>query len=60
MPPDTIGKFIAPLLRHLMLVDGLSVEQALATLALFLSLIPEKSFSDRLTHDPAELMRVAT
>ena len=49
MPNDTIGCWAAPALRHLMLVDGLDADEALDKIEEFYEMIPETSFSDRLT-----------
>jgi hypothetical protein len=57
MPDDTIGCWAAPALRHLMLVDGLGADEALAKVEEFYQMIPDPSFSDRLTVDIGELLR---
>jgi hypothetical protein len=58
MPPDTIGSWGAPALRHLMLVDGLDKEEALAKLEEYYEAIPDPSFSDRISNgDTSELLR---
>jgi hypothetical protein len=57
MPDDTIGRCAAPALRHLMLVDGLDADEALAKIEEFYEMIPDSSFSDRLTSNIAELLR---
>jgi hypothetical protein len=49
MPADTIGCWATPALRHLMLVDGLGSQEALAKLEEFYEAIPDPSFSDRLS-----------
>jgi hypothetical protein len=57
MPDDTIGCWAAPALRHLMLVDGLGADEALAKVEEFYGLIPDPSFSDRLMGNIGELLR---
>jgi hypothetical protein len=58
MPADTIGCWAAPALRHLMLVDGLSADEALEKIEEFYGMIPDPSFSDRLSSgDIQELLR---
>ena len=58
MPDDTIGCWAAPALRHLMLVDGLDADEALAKIEEFYEMIPDKSFSDRLSSgDISQLLR---
>jgi hypothetical protein len=58
MPDDTIGCWAAPALRHLMLVDGLGAEEALAKVEEFYGMIPDPSFSDRLSRGAVgELLR---
>ncbi len=58
LPPDTIGCWATPALRHLMLVDGLSSEEALVKLEQFYDAIPDPSFSDRLSSgNLGELLR---
>jgi hypothetical protein len=57
LPDDTVGCWAAPALRHLMLVDGLGADEALAKLEEFYGMIPEPAFSDRLTGNIAELLR---
>jgi hypothetical protein len=61
MPDDTLGCWVAPALRHLMLVDGCSGGDALALTETYLRRIPDVRFSDRLSAgDVAEVMRTAT
>lgn len=58
MPADTIGCWTAPALRHLMMVDGLDAEEALSKVEEFYGMIPDKSFSDRLSSgNVKELLR---
>jgi hypothetical protein len=58
LPDDTIGCWAAPALRHLMLVDGLDADEALAKLEEFYGMIPDPSFSDRLSKGAVgELLR---
>jgi hypothetical protein len=57
MPEDTIGCWAAPALRHLMLVDGLDSDEALAKIEEFYGMIPEPGFSDRLASNIGELLR---
>jgi hypothetical protein len=58
MPDDTIGSWAAPALRHLMLVDGLDSDEALAKIEEFYDTIPDPSFSDRLSAgNVSELLR---
>jgi hypothetical protein len=49
MPEDTIGSFGAAALRHLMLVDDQSPDEALATIQEFYEAIPDVAFSDRIS-----------
>ncbi len=49
MPADTIGCWATPALRHLMLVDGLDADEALTKIEKFYGMIPNPSFSDRLS-----------
>ncbi len=49
MPADTIGCWATPALRHLMLVDDLDSDEALSKIEVFYNLIPDTSFSDRLS-----------
>lgn len=49
LPADTIGCWATPALRHLMLVDGLSSQEALQKLEEYYQAIPDPSFSDRLS-----------
>lgn len=49
MPADTIGSWATPALRQLMLVDGLDADQALTKIEEFYGMIPDPSFSDRLS-----------
>ena len=49
MPDDTIGRWAAPALRHLMLVDGLNADEALGKIEEFYEMTPNKAFSDRLS-----------
>jgi hypothetical protein len=49
MPEDTLGCWVAPAMRHLMLVDGRSADDALAITEQYLRRIPDKRFSDRLS-----------
>ena len=61
MPDDTLGCWVAPALRHLMLVDGCSGGDALAVTESYLRRIRDVRFSDRLSAgDVAEVMRCAT
>jgi hypothetical protein len=57
MPNDTIGCWAAPALRHLMLVDGLDADEALAKIEEYYEMIPDPGFSDRLAGNIAELLR---
>jgi len=58
MPDDTIGCWAAPALRHLILVDGLDPDEALAKIEEFYESIPDTSFSDRLSAgNVSELLR---
>ena len=57
MPQNTIGSWAAPALRQLMLVEGLESEKVLDTIERFYELIPDKSFSDRLSADINSLLR---
>jgi hypothetical protein len=58
LPADTIGCWATPALRHLMLVDRLSADEALAKVEEFYRAIPDPSFSDRLSvGDLKELLR---
>ncbi len=58
MPDDTIGSWAAPALRHLILVDGLDPDEALAKIEEFYEMIPDTSFSDRLSaENVSELLR---
>jgi hypothetical protein len=58
MPDDTIGCWAAPALRHLILVDGLDPDEALAKIEEFYETIPDTSFSDRLSAgNGSELLR---
>jgi hypothetical protein len=57
MPDDTIGCWAAPALRHLMLVDGLTAEEAMTKMEEFYGMIPNPGFSDRLTGNIGELLR---
>jgi hypothetical protein len=60
MPDDTLGCWVAPALRHLMLVDGCSADDALTIMESYLHRIPDVRFSDRLNAgDVAEVMRTA-
>jgi hypothetical protein len=47
MPEDTIGSWAAPALRHLILVDALGPDHALARIAELYEMIPDPSFSIR-------------
>jgi hypothetical protein len=60
LPDDTIGCWAAPALRHLMLVDGLDADEALAKIEEFYEMIPDPGFSDRLTGDIGELLQTDT
>jgi hypothetical protein len=60
MPDDTIGCWAASDLRHLMLVDGLDAEEALAKIEEFYEMIPDPAFSDRLMGNLGELLRTDT
>jgi hypothetical protein len=57
LPDDTIGCWGAPALRHLMLVDGLGLDEALTKIEEFYQMIPDTSFSDRLSGNIGELLR---
>src|SRR5262249_33266524 len=57
MPDDTIGCWGAPALRHLMLVDGLDADAALAKIEEFYGRIPDTAFSGRPTCNLGELLR---
>jgi transposase len=58
LPDDTVGCWAAPALRHLMLVDGLGADEALAKVEEFYGMIPDPSFSDRLSRGAVgELLR---
>src|SRR5262249_18436249 len=60
MPDDTLGCWVAPALRHLMLVDGCSGGDALAVTESYLRRIPDVRFSDRLSAgDVDEVLRTA-
>jgi hypothetical protein len=60
MPDDTLGCWVAPAMRHLMLVDGCSGGDALTITESYLRQIPDVRFSDRLNAgDVAEVMRSA-
>jgi hypothetical protein len=57
MPDNTVGCWAAPALRHLMLVDGLEADEAMAKIEEFYGMIPDPSFSDRLMKNIGELLR---
>lgn len=58
MPDDTIGCWATPALRHLMLVDGLDADEALNKIEELYEMIPDPSFSDRLSSgNVKELLR---
>ena len=57
MPADTIGCWATPSLRQLILVDGLSAAEAVDKLMEYYLLIPDPTFSDRLSSGRLQELR---